>query len=202
MSAYWRLSGFCPSRLYTRNAHRAATMGTAQSRFGLRCLLWQRNSQYPLYDFQQRLGITMQKTIITCPSKSFGQNVQQSETNKIFTGLSPYLPLLGFAVSLAESDVGTIVVQNMAVNDHAAIQVTGEVLQRLHAPPHFLALSYPTLWSCLWLQAGFVQRMEKRSAKGASQRFAVKQIISPCNLRHSRLPRCIPPPGTTMWTCG
>ncbi len=35
------------------------------------------------------------------------------------------------------------------------------------------------LWRCLWLQAGFVQRMEKRSAKGASQRFAVKQIIPP-----------------------
>ena len=71
-----------------------------------------------------------------------------------------------------------IVIENVLIGKHAAIEIAGEILQGLCPLSGFLTLDHPFFGRDAGMESGFIQGMKQGTAKGPGQCAAVEQILA------------------------
>src|SRR5680860_303616 len=85
----------------------------------------------------------MQEPVCPHPSQPLGQDVLQNPPEEPARRFGQGLPAPGLTVLVAEGDLLTVVIHDVLLPEYAAIEVTGQIGQRLVATADLLALGDP-----------------------------------------------------------
>ena len=108
-----------PFRLKANQCHRPATVTTAGYRFRDRDR--RHHAQHPLHDFEQVAGVTVKKAVVPRPAKAFGQHMQQNQIEEQLTAFPPGFPVSTFAVTITESDMRSVILDDVPIADHPEV---------------------------------------------------------------------------------
>lgn len=139
---------------------------------------------------QGAFGVAMQKSIVTHAPKALGKDVLQEEPEKILAKQCSPSRLTGGAFGVGEGHTTVAVVDDAALADDAAVEVTRQVLQCGLAFADMPAVDDPGRGDVVGdRQAGAVEAIEQPSAKDPRERLGVEKVAP--SLSPPLLPRAI-----------
>jgi len=87
-----------------------------------------------LHAREQALAPGVQDSVLACPVKALGQDVLEEQPEEVGAGQGADLALAGLALGVSEAHLAIAAGEDVALAEHAAVEVASEVLERLLAP--------------------------------------------------------------------
>jgi len=121
----------------------------------------------------------VQKTVFPHPSQPLWQDVLQDSPEESIRRFRQGLPTLGLAVPVAEGHLFAIVGHDIRLPQHPAIEVTGQISQRVISAPDLLTLGDPVLGNGVRQgKALLAHSVEELGAEHPGQSPAIEQVLS------------------------
>ena len=126
--------------------------------------------------FHQRIAIGMEQTKVARAPKPLGQDVLQHQPQEVRPADGASRVLAGFTVAIPERDLPIGAMNDVALPNHAAVQVAPQIDHHLVAAAHRLAVHHPAFGRCGWrLQAQRAHGRQHPGAEHRGQRLVVEQ---------------------------